>query len=168
LEEEVGVAMKEGRNRLEFKPPYEAIGNLAGAFNRLLMTKPKEITTSPGDLQDTTGLDMVAEGSPTSDLSELNGISAPWCVVDRGEYIITHCNRAFRDLKGARSAERGTHVVEAFDRPEIVKGISQLIENQDQTDSIIEDGNGSLRIRKITIAGEKEEVALVFEEALNE
>lgn len=166
LEEDVGVALKEGRGHLKFDAPYKEIKNLVRVFNRLLMRVPTH-ETGPAAGPSVSDVKKVVGGTPDSLLSKLDEITSPWCIVDTKQYVIVKHNQSFIELTGNTEIKQGTHVVEAFNNPKIVSAISALIDSLDAEKSMAVNMEKPLEIRKISIKGEENRVAFIFEDSTN-
>lgn len=165
LGEEVSVAAKDGRGTLDFKSPYKEIDNLSEAFNRLL-AKASIGKPEPAEIHEDQTVSIPRESSPPSSLvsymSTLKEQSDPWCVIDTGEYIIVDHNSSFgKHLKNSES-QKGVHILEAFDNPEVMNTISELIDAADEKLAAID----NLEIKKMTFDGENNIAAFIFSEKL--
>jgi len=87
LEEEVSIALKTGRQHLEFKSPYKEIDNLVRAFNRIFV-RVSTLKKEPAGETDLSGIDGEVEYGSDLFLSELDQANIPWCIVDKERHVI--------------------------------------------------------------------------------
>lgn len=166
LEEEVSIALKEGRKHLEFKSPYKEIDNLVRAFNRILVSIPR-LKKGHAEETDLNNVDDKVEYDSDSFLSKLDQTNIPWCIINKESHVIIKYNQYFKDIFKESNIKQGVHVVEAFDNSEIVTAISGLIDNPESESSVPVNIDNLVKINKVFIEGETDKVMFTFEESSN-
>lgn len=153
LEEEIIIAIKDGKN-LEFQPPYKEIGDLAGAFDRLI----KRASAPAGPATDVPPVEK-------TDLSILEGLTSPWIIVDTDQFVINRFDPSIDIYIKGTEIKKDQHIVEAFSAyPEVINAISELIDNPEKEASIGVKTDVPIVIKKVPNENEKKErILFVFE-----
>ncbi len=168
IEEEAGIALKEGRDHLTFKSPYSEVENLVRAFNRVLVRLHAGGTDNEPEIGSSAKSAGRAEHDSGEYLSELSNVSCPWCIVDSERMVITQYNEPLIDIFGNSRIKQEAHVAEAFNDPDILNAISTLIDSQGKDNSIaVNIEEKPFEIKKRTVEG-KNKVIFLFEGSSDE
>lgn len=147
LAEEAGLALKQGRRRLDYAPPYKELALVAQAFDRMLRLLPGKggaepspgRTPPPGHAQtpasaarpDTpSGLPRNMDHT-TPFLSNLELLDRPWCLADVGQFTVLMHNPLFLSLLGREELPLPAHMLEVFADPQALEALTALIEQRD-------------------------------------
>jgi hypothetical protein len=177
LYEEVEISIKEGRNQIDFKAPYEELNNLSRAFNRLMLRKDSvsHSTESLDRISVSTG-DQVSEQKPSAgkpDLSQerkssasdenIQSISTPWCLINVDDYTIVKFSDNFAKNLGLNEFRPGMHIIEAFEAG-VIQTVSQILDNKNSGEVEIEIGGKKYLAGRRNDASDESNVLIVFEE----
>lgn len=182
LHEEMEIAIKEGRGRLDFSAPYPEIDSLKQTFERLLMRKATRFETgtpSPpapagGAASQKAGIHDFATPLPGacapspgpgggSIVDRLNGVTAPWCIIDRENYTLCRFSNNFAQTFGASGFKEGMHVIEAFDT-DMIQVVSQLMDTPDDKELTMDHPDGKHLLRRVSDPADPDHIALILEE----
>lgn len=174
LNEQVEVAIKEGRGSIDFDAPYTELGHLKRSFDRLLIRKPASAQPptqergypAPAAAKGTQPKTAAPSptGGATSAMPRLDENSGPWCVIDRETYTIQKISGNFNKLLGAPERREGMHVIEAFDA-DMIQAVSHLMETDTDESQTLALENGACTIRRIHDPARQNHVILIFEVA---
>ena len=174
LEEDVSIAMKEGRTQIIIHSPYKEINNLVNVFNRLLFInalnrQPVKMSESSNDnpaKKDSDRIQEVEKQHSGSVVLMDNKMHSPWCVIEKETHTISQFNQQYFDLfeTGIR---QGAHIIEAFSNSGILPIISQLIENPQDSHATSIFAGKKYTIKKANSTESKNGILLVFEELIN-
>jgi hypothetical protein len=193
LYEAVEIAIKNGAASLAYQAPYAELENLKRAFDRLLARKtavssssnsysnappagfrtgdavsdPQDIRqphTDNGAAAATGPFPSVPAASPSeSSGASLQDLKAPWCVIDRENYVLVRCSDNFTSGLGTKDCQPGMHVIEALET-DIIPAVSQLIDADDAAPRPLTFGGKTYKMKRMNTANEKNNVTLVFED----
>ncbi len=178
LYEDIEIAIKEGRDHIDFSAPYAELDNLKRIVNRLLLRRAPD--TSPPDAGRTVPAEPDVElpdhkmppplppdeqkESPPVITEPEAAIDGPWCLVDPENYTLAGFSDTFaRDL-GLKACSTGMHIIEAFDG-DIIVIVTQIIENPNGQAIETETGGKAYRVSGTIQNTDKPTVLIVFEEA---
>jgi hypothetical protein len=181
LNEEMEIAIKEGRGHLKFIAPYVEIDNLKRTFERLLMRKAAPTESETPSLRTSTSkdapimagdMDLSAIRPDASQASpvpknfiddQLRGVSAPWCVINRQNYGICRFSDHFTQIITSPGCKEGMHIIEAFDT-DMIQVVSQLMDAPDDKELAMDHPDGKHILRRVYDPADPDHIALIFEE----
>jgi hypothetical protein len=176
LYEDIEIAVKEGRDHIGFKAPYEELDNIKRIVNRLLLRK----TGDPGQPETAGGTPAAKvipppepapaaatpagpKEPPPAPPGKGPSIEGPWCLVDKEDYTLMRFSDTFtRDL-ALKECRPGMHIIEAFDS-EIILIVTQIIETPEGTTLELEAGGRQYMVSGTGQNTDKPSVLIVFEE----
>lgn len=181
LYEAVEIAIKNGATSLAYQAPYAELESLKRAFDRLLARKspPSAPGVASADRQATgpyagdpvseTGYQKprmesapAAVPSASSDAS-LRDLEAPWCVIDRENYILVRFSENFTQGLGTKDCRPGMHIIEALET-NIIPAVSQMLDSNSAAPQTLSHGQKTYQLKRMNAANEKNNVTLVFED----
>jgi HAMP domain-containing protein len=173
LEEDVSLAMKEGRTRIDYQSPYAEVQLLVAVFNRLLFInainrspeREKQVSTHtiPPDVP---GAPAVPAAKAHASVPDLKEVASPWCIIEKETCTIEECNQQCRDLFGT-SLRNGAHIMEAFSDPVIIQAMSQLLDNPQELEYTTSAAGKTVTIKKISLAENNNQFLFIFDEPAN-
>lgn len=178
LHEEMEIAIKEARGRLNFTAPYPEIDNLKRTFERLLMRKAAlsetgtppsvgEAASANAGIQDpaTPDPNVPAQppGSGGSIEERLHGITVPWCIIDRENYTLRRFSNDFAQNLGIPGCKEGLHVIEAFDT-DMIQVVSQLMDAPADQEVTMDHPDGKHLLRRFSDPADPDHIAMIFED----
>jgi hypothetical protein len=107
-----------------------------------------------------------AASSPSpSDASgdSLKDLKAPWCVIDRENYVLVHCSDNFSPGLGTKDCRPGMHVIEALET-DIIPAVSQMIDTDDTNPQTLTLDGKTYQMKCMNTVNKKNHVTLVFED----
>jgi hypothetical protein len=106
--------------------------------------------------------DRADSASKSSDGSTKD-LKAPWCVIDRENYVLVRCSENFKPGLGTKDCQPGMHVIEALET-DIIPAVSQLIDADDSAPQTLTIAGKTYQMKRTNTPNEKNTVMLVFED----
>ncbi len=180
LYEEVEVAIKEGRNSIQYSAPFRELENIKNAFNRLLIRRTSLGNSSdPGhqepipfkstyesakvisESKKPESKNTEAEPSKSSSLAYPD-TKYPWCEINADNYSLIRFSENFTADLGLKKCRSGMHVIEAFDS-DIIQAVSHILDNSEINEHPIQTPDVSLVVRRISSEQASSRVLIAFE-----
>ncbi len=192
LYEAAEIAIKNGAAALAYQAPYAELEDLKRAFDRLLarksaasashdsysaapaaaprtsdaVSKARNFQQSPPNNPASGPFPSGASPSPpSSDASgaSLKDLKAPWCVIDRENYVLVQYSNNFSPGLGTKDCRPGMHVIEALET-DIIPAVSQMMDTDDATPRALTFAGKTYQMKRMNTVNEKNHVTLVFED----
>lgn len=175
LNEQVEIAIKEGRSALDFQAPYEALDHLKRSFDRLLIRKPaasqetRDPLPKPAAARTPGPATVLDPGAPSvetpaaSTPPRAGDLIAPWCAIDRETYTIQNMSPDLNAFLGEPVRREGMHVIEAFEA-DLIQPVSQLMEAEGQENQTVALQGRTCRLTRMTDPDHHNLVILMFED----
>lgn len=163
IEEEVGLALKEGRERITINTKEPNIVRLVALLNRLLLKQP----SFNGSLTSSISETLQKKDHELDMFDSVDTINLPCILVEKRNSTVSKFNNLIGQTSWGGDLKDGKQVAEVFQHPELINAVYDRIGSTDPLTSVLVRPQSSPEIR---IHKEKEDAnfcLIVFEELLN-